>query len=305
MSTRANNNVILRIMQYLPTMSCFLAVLMLVGCTHTEHSERCLREDRFQNVVWCLYREQWKQIERNQQKYAKAELKRDLAEYYEKKKKNQRSVWTEDEIRGIWSMVPLFDKNDQKQGYCVNCKRIPLKLTKNEKGNVTNADWDPPIFFSAGGSPQCSDNRESFGSQRNNILCRLLYCSGLGDNKRDYNTMLGVDHSETLLMMSAAIGDKRLAKWLIDHGADPNKQTGPFILDDLFELRPNMTALHYAAILKNREFYDYLVQRGGDENKKDALGRTPKFYLTHHLTLKEIWDEIHDKAGTDLHDCDR
>ena len=70
----------------------------------------------------------------------------------------------------------------------------------------------------------------------------------------------------TLLHKAAQIGDRRVCKLLIDHGADVNKQDAR-----------KQTPLWVAAEKGHKDICEVLIQNGASVDEKDATQTTPLF----------------------------
>lgn len=88
----------------------------------------------------------------------------------------------------------------------------------------------------------------------------------------------------TALMFAAALGNKELIKWLVEHGVDTQAT----------HWTSGFTALHYAALYGNRASYDYLISLGSDPGTKDLFGRRAEDYFSRYRTEpihKGVWTQ--------------
>ena len=280
-----------------------LSMSVLSGCVNNVCDTTNYREmGTFREVVYCLYKDSFKQVEQCQRKDSNEKLtdfeRKGADSWVMKHSSCPGGPVTEDDKKMIYeaySMVSLCS-------YQVKGRNLTVMLQAKNKRLVEDTITRGPYFIYCPPS-DCSEFGETFAfgpnpSQgfKNYLACVLLKQAEWRDEDRDYNGPCFT--RETLLMIAALIGDIRLAEWLIAHGADPNTET-PEFSHIHWSVSPRMTALHYAAIAKNRDFYTYLVSKGGREEKKDALGNTPRYYMTHDLFPKDIYEKMRSKTFRD------
>jgi len=79
----------------------------------------------------------------------------------------------------------------------------------------------------------------------------------------------------TALHAVAWCGDVKLAKLLLDHGADVNSKSDRLIRGPRRPLPYNQTPLHVAVRKRHEKMVEFLLQHGADREAKDSTGATP------------------------------
>ena len=98
-------------------------------------------------------------------------------------------------------------------------------------------------------------------------------------NQPDYNLPIDFqdDMGNTLLLIAAQNGNKRIAKLCLRRGATINKQN-----------LAGQTVLHYAYGYGFQEVFEYFVSKGADDSLKNADGRCAFFLLLPDLILLHV-----------------
>ena len=92
-----------------------------------------------------------------------------------------------------------------------------------------------------------------------------------------HNLRLKSFHDHTELHATLFGGNKNVAEFLIDLGADINGKA--FNLNGEFEEADNITPLHYAVMSGDKETVEFVIKNGADIHAKDSHGKTPLDYF--------------------------
>jgi ankyrin repeat protein len=84
-------------------------------------------------------------------------------------------------------------------------------------------------------------------------------------------------YGETAIFKTCKSGNKDLVEYLVEHGADINKE----------EKWYGETPLFYACKSGNKDLVEYLVEHGEDINKEDENGLIPLFYACNNGNINK------------------
>ena len=236
---------------------CLCLLWVLEGCTQVCSPKRAATDDTLYGLTLRVFCDEIKAVREKEKAWRLNPLEKVWG-------KEKYKMVTESENRILFP-----DAEDREP-------LIPtMRLTGYTSLSVTKVLGSDVRGFENAFKPTYQDDCLIFCSHmysRREILIHLfLVCAENCDVNNDYN--IRISSGETPLMLAAVLGDVRIVKYLVDHGARPDDVTNEFYYSDFphrkrLTHRGGETALQYAVKSGHKDVYEYLLSLDSSQTNK-------------------------------------